>query len=298
MSEASAVPNPSRASLMRTAVVLSTYNQPRWLEKCLWGYAVQTHDDFDIVIADDGSGPETAEVIERVGTAGGLRIQHVWHEDRGFRKTEILNRAIVASSADYLIFSDGDCIPRNDFVDIHVRYAAPGHFLSGGYLKLPMDVSERITIDDIRSGRATDLGWLRREGYRPGHRALRLLRSKPLAALLDAVTPTPPTWKGHNASTWRDALIAVNGFDGDMGYGSEDRALGERLLNYGFRPRRIRFRAPCLHLDHGRPWRDPSIVQRNEELIRTRIQRDGEIRARVGIAELDPAPTARADSGR
>ena len=272
----------------RIGVVISTYNHPRWLEKALWGYAAQTRKDFDVIIADDGSGPETRALIDRMRAATGLRIEHVWHEDRGFRKTEILNRAIVASTAEYLVFSDGDCIPRNDFIDIHARYAAPKRFLAGGYLKLPADVSERITIDDIRSGRFADLGWLRERGYRPGHRALRLSRSKQLAAVLDTITPTPPNWAGHNASTWRDALIEVNGFDTDMGYGSEDRALGERLLNLGYRPRRVRFRAPTLHLDHGRPWRDPAVVKRNEEIIRTRIQRDGETRARVGIAELEP----------
>ncbi len=276
---------------MRVAVILSTYNQPRWLEKSLWGYATQRHSDFELVIADDGSGPETASVIERMRGETSLRIRHVWHEDRGFRKTEILNRAIVASDAEYMIFSDGDTIPRDDFVEVHVRYARRRHFLSGGYLKLPMSISEAITVDDIRSGRFADLRWLRRHGYRPGHRALRLTRSRLLAAIGDAVTPTPPSWKGNNASTWREGLIAVNGFDGDMGYGSEDRALGERLLNYGYRPRRIRFRAPSLHLDHGRPWRDPAVVARNEHLIRTRIQRDGEIRARLGIDELDSMAT-------
>jgi glycosyltransferase involved in cell wall biosynthesis len=275
---------------MRVAVVLATYNNPRWLEKVLWGYASQRNSDFEVVIADDGSGPETAALIDRFRRETRLRITHVWHEDRGFRKTEILNKAIVASSADYMIFSDGDCIPRDDFIDVHVQYARPRQFLAGGYLKLPMRVSEAITPDDIRSGRFAELGWLRRKGYRPRHRALRLLRSKVVAVVGDLVTPTPPSWKGHNASTWREALIAVNGFDQDMGYGSEDRALGERLLNMGYKPKRIRFRTAVLHLDHGRPWRDEAVVLNNEHLIRTRIQRDGEVRARIGIAELEMAP--------
>ena len=271
---------------MRLAVILATYNQPRWLEKVLWGYAVQTHRDFDVVIADDGSGPETAEVIERVRRESGLRIQHVWHEDRGFRKSEILNRAIVAADADYLVFSDGDCIPREDLVAVHVRNAAPGRFLSGGYLKLPAEVSERITIDDIRARRVSDMKWLRAAGWKPGHRALRLTRSPALAALLDAITPTSPTWNGHNASTWRDAIIEANGFDLDMPYGGQDRALGERLVNLGLRGRQIRHRAPCMHLDHGRPYRDQAKIEANLA-IRSRIKRNRETRARLGIAELD-----------
>ena len=268
------------------AVVLATYNQPRWLEKVLWGYAVQTWRAFEVVIADDGSGAETREVIDHVRTEAKLPIRHVWHEDRGFRKSEILNRAILATDAEYLIFSDGDCIPRDDLVAVHARFAAPGRFLSGGYLKLPASVSERITLDDIRSGRVADMSWLRAMGWKPGHRALRLTRSATLAAVLDAVTPTGPTWNGHNASTWRTAILAANGFDLDMPYGGQDRALGERLVNLGLRGRQIRHRAPCMHLDHGRPYRDQAKIEANLA-IRRRIREHRETRARLGITELD-----------
>jgi glycosyltransferase involved in cell wall biosynthesis len=129
---------------MNIALILATYNQPEWLEKVLWGYAVQSVRDFQVVIADDGSGPETAAVVERVRAETGMALVHVWHPDEGFRKCEILNRAILAADGDYLIFSDGDCIPRSDFVATHRRLAEPNRFLSGGYLMLPMEVSRRI----------------------------------------------------------------------------------------------------------------------------------------------------------
>ena len=280
------MPRTPAAAPRRIAVVLATYNQPRWLEKVLWGYAAQTHREFEVVIADDGSGPETKEVIDRVHTESKLALRHVWHEDRGFRKSEILNRGILATEADYLIFSDGDCIPREDLVAVHARHAAPGRFLSGGYLKLPADVSERITLDDIRSRRVSDMAWLRKMGWRPGHRALRLTRSSALATLLDAVTPTGPTWNGHNASTWRTALIAANGFDLDMPYGGQDRALGERLVNLGLRGKQIRHRAPCMHLDHGRPYKDQAKIEANLAKRRS-IRENRETRARLGITEMD-----------
>jgi glycosyltransferase involved in cell wall biosynthesis len=269
----------------RVSVILSTYNQPRWLEKALWGYAAQRFPDFEVLVADDGSGPETAAVVARARERTGRRLVHVWHEDRGFRKTEILNRAILAAGGDYLIFSDGDCIPHPDFVATHVRLARERRFLSGGYLKLPMDVSERITEDDVHSGRAFDAAWLAAQGWRGGRRAVRLPRSKALAALLDALTPTRATWNGHNASTWRHAIVAVNGFDLDMGYGGEDRALGERLVNLGYRGRRVRFRAPCLHLDHPRPYADPAVIRANRRL-REEIRRSGDARTRRGLAEV------------
>jgi glycosyltransferase involved in cell wall biosynthesis len=267
------------------SVVLSTYNQPRWLEKALWGYAAQRFTDFEVLVADDGSGPETAEVVARLRDRYGMRLVHLWHEDRGFRKTEILNRAVLAASGDYLIFSDGDCIPHPEFVAVHVRLARERSFLSGGYLKLPLNVSERITEDDVKSGRAFDPSWLAAQGWRGGRRALRLPRSAVLASALDALTPTRATWNGHNASTWREAIVAVNGFDLDMGYGGEDRALGERLVNLGLRGRRVRFRAPCLHLDHPRPYADPEVIHANRR-IREEIRRSRDVRTRRGLAEV------------
>jgi glycosyltransferase involved in cell wall biosynthesis len=273
------------------SVILSTYNQPRWLEKALWGYAAQRFREFEVVVADDGSSAETAQVIDRLQGKHGLRLVHVWHEDRGFRKTEILNRGVLAAGGDYLIFSDGDCIPHPDFVATHVRLAAKRRFLSGGYLKLPMGVSERISEDDVRSGRAFDRRWLTANGWDAGRHGLRLPRSLALAALLDALTPTGATWNGHNASTWREAIVAVNGFDLDMGYGGEDRALGERLANLGYRGRRVRFRAPCLHLDHPRPYADPSVIRANKR-VREEIRRTSDVRTRRGLAETATEPHA------
>ena len=102
-------------------VVISTYNNPRWLEKTLWGYLFQTHKPDEIVIADDGSNDDTRVLIDSFRDR--LPIKHVWHEDRGFQKSEILNKALVVCRSDYLIFTDQDCIPREDFIATHYEYA-------------------------------------------------------------------------------------------------------------------------------------------------------------------------------
>jgi glycosyltransferase involved in cell wall biosynthesis len=270
---------------VRPSVVLTTYEQPRALELVLWGYARQTHTDFEIVVADDGSGPRTGEVIDRLRKETSLDIRRVWHEDRGFRKTEILNRAIVAAIGQYLIFSDGDCIPREDFVAVHTSEARADTFLSGGYLKLPRGLSESLTADDVCSGSVFRRSWLASRGWKGGRRRLRLTRSRRVGTILDRVTPTRATWNGHNASTWKGSILAVNGFDMDMGYGGLDRALGERLANIGVSGRQIRHRAPCLHVWHPRPYRTPEVTAANRA-IRDRIRANREEWARVGIAEL------------
>ena len=280
---------------MKASVIFTTYNSPRALELVLWGLAAQTRRGFEVVVADDGSGEETRAVIDRLRGETGLDLKHVWHEDRGFRKTEILNRAILESSGDYLIFTDGDCIPRRDFVDVHLRLAERGRFLSGGYLKLPKEVSEAITPEDVWSGRVAEVGWLRAKGWRPGRHALRLVRSPAAAAVLDALTPTKPTWNGHNASGWRDDLFRVNGYDMEMAYGGLDRAVGECLENAGVRGKQLRFRAPVLHLHHERPYVDRDKVRANRA-HRARIRAEGRTRSARGLAELAAGEDPRQES--
>ena len=270
---------------MKLSVILSTYNQPRWLEKVLWGYSVQTRKDFELVVADDGSGPETAEVVRAFRRSGELRLLHVWHEDAGFRKTEILNRAILQSSGDYLIFSDGDCIPRNDFVDTHARLARPRHFISGTVLMLSADLSDRITEDDIVSGRFADRAWLARNGFHAGRRITRLVRGGWVGTIADTLSNASRHFAGGNASVAKDALLEVNGFDHEMKYGYEDWSLGERLRNAGYRATQARNRAVLFHLDHPRSYKSAEEVARNK-LVYERIRQSGETRARVGLAEL------------
>ncbi len=251
---------------MRLSVILSTYNSPDWLEKVIWGYSVQSHRNFELLVADDGSNEETRRRIDDLRRDTGLAIRHIWHEDRGFRKCTILNRAIEAASCDYLVFSDGDCIPRWDFLTAHVRHARLGRFLSGGLFRLSLDVSRRIAKDDIALGRATDPRWLREQGTPWSWKMLKLQCTGALATWCDRLTTTRPSWNGHNASGWRADLLEVNGFDERMEWGAEDRELGERLVNLGVSPRQIRHRAVCVHLDHDRGVRSAEAVARNRQI--------------------------------
>lgn len=270
---------------MHTSVIISTYNQPDWLDKAVAGWACQTAHEFELIIADDGSGPETAARIEALRERTGLAIRHVWQPDKGFRKTKILNQAIRESDGDYIVVSDGDCIPRRDFLAVHTTQAEPGAYLSGGYFKLPMAVSRAITEDDIRSGRAFDLHWLKSHGEPlPGlHSRLRMTARGHLARMLNHLTPTNPTWNGHNASGWKADILAVNGFDERMRYGGEDREMGMRLVNHGIRPKQIRYSTVCVHLDHARGYVTATARRRNAAVMRNtaRKRRD---RTPYGIA--------------
>lgn len=270
---------------MQLSVIVSTYNSPRWLEKVLWGYSVQTHPDFEIVIADDGSRPETATLVERMRTETGLRLKHVWQRDDGFRKCRILNKAVLHSAGDYLTFTDGDCIPRQDFLSVHAARAQPGYFLSGGYYKLPMATSEAIGREDILSGRCFHLDWLLARELRRSYKNLKLTASPAQARVFNRITPTRCNFKGSNGSAWKQDVLAVNGFDERMAWGGEDREFGLRLLNSGIKARHVRYDAIVLHLDHARGYADPARVAANE-VLRKATERLGVTRTPHGIQQL------------
>lgn len=275
---------------MTLSVIMSTYKAEAWLEKVLWGFAAQTYRDFELVIADDGSGPATRELLARYAATFPDRLQHVWHEDDGFQKSAILNKAITAARGDYLVFTDGDCIPRADFLAVHAARRQPGRFLSGGYVKLPLPLSQALTRDDVTSGRAFDPAWLRRGGLRDPH-ALAKLRTGPvLGRLLERATPTRASWNGHNASGWKADLVAANGFDQRMQYGGQDRELGERLENAGIRGLQIRYSAICVHLEHGRGYRTEASLLKNRA-IRDHTKQARVTRTPYGIV---PAPEGEA----
>ncbi|MDR1116482.1 MAG: glycosyltransferase family 2 protein [Tannerella sp.] len=270
--------------MQSVGVIISTYNNPRWLEKTLWGYLNQTYPDFELIIADDGSGKETNELIDRYQKAYFPALKHVWHEDRGFRKTRILNQAVLSATSEYLIFTDQDCIPRKDFIETHLRYAEKGYILSGGYCKLPMQISLDIEKEDVDSHRIFNLKELKKRGLKNNLKNTKLYSSPLFSSFMNFITPAKATWNGCNSSGWREDIMVVNGFNEDMHYGGEDREFGERLFNMGIQSKQIRYSAICLHLDHARPYKRPELTEQNR-LIRKEVRKNKTIRTPHGIQD-------------
>lgn len=248
------------------SVIISTYNQPKWLQKVLWSYEQQIFKDFEVVIADDGSGEETKGLIDKMKLNVSYPIQHIWHEDNGFQKTIILNKATIAAKADYLLYTDGDCVVRKDFLQAHVDNREQGYFLSGGYFKLPMNISEMITKSDIKNQNCFDINWLVKNGLKKTFKTNKLTAKGLKQVLLNKFTPTKATFDGMNVSGCKKDIIKVNGFDERMQYGGEDRELGERLMNCGIKFKQIRYSAICLHLDHERGYVKSEMIEKNKKI--------------------------------
>lgn len=266
------------------SVIITTYNQPEWLRKTLLGFEQQDISNFEVIIADDGSGDETNAIIQQFIDRKQLDINHVWHPDTGFNKCAILNKSILAAKFEYLIFTDGDCIPRKDFVSVHIDNAQKGRFLSGGYFKLNSDISKCITDYDIEKQAPFMVKWLLHKGQSFTYKMLKFGRYELIQSFLNLLTVTKATWNGHNVSGWKSDILAVNGYNEDMQYGGLDRELGERLENFGVHGKQIRYSAICVHLDHPRPYRTNDTLSKNRA-IRDRVKRQRIVWAENGIVK-------------
>src|SRR5690606_36898742 len=121
---------------LRTSLLISTYNWPEALELVFNSLSAQTQMPDEILVADDGSGKETTNLIENFRVETNIPLKHIWHEDEGFRRTFILNKAIAASESDYIIQIDGDCIMHKNFVEDHIKSTSENTFLFGSRVNI------------------------------------------------------------------------------------------------------------------------------------------------------------------
>jgi len=269
-------------------VVVSTYNQPGHLRRCLRSLEQQSQRNFDIVVADDGSTAETRRIVEQFALSSTRPVRHMWQEDRGFRKTRILNTSVLATDAQYLVFIDGDCIAHPDFVREHVLNSEPGRYLNGSLIRLGKELSERITEQAIIEGDAFRIAWLLQQGHHIDRRYLRLTLPYELRCRLNRATRTHLYWLGSNSSCFRDDLVAVNGFDNRFSYGFEDGDFGNRLEMRHIVPKTVRWTAILLHLWHAKPWAAPEVQAANRALMDENLAL-GRYRAVTGLDDIAAA---------
>jgi glycosyltransferase involved in cell wall biosynthesis len=267
------------------SVVVATYEWPEALDVVLLALAEQRGVPFETVVADDGSGEETARVIERWQERLGLR--HVWQPHDGFCKARLLNRATLAAGGDYLLFLDGDCIPRRGFVEAVRRAALPGWFVASKRLHLSPGLSERVLSGSLSVWRWSSLRWLvsaPRELFTSQHRQVN--RPGVLIPLRDRRRPWRPgradyrppyNGYGYTFGVFRDDFERVNGFDMRLrGWDADDTDLARRLRKAGLRCGWPGPDASVLHL-----WHTP----RKQPARRFLTQHDA-IDAQLGLREL------------
>lgn len=274
------------------SVIVTTYNREDALAAVLRALARQNDKDFDVIVADDGSRAATAELVAAWKARVGHRLEHVSHEDRGFRAAEIRNRAILVSRGAYCIFLDGDCIVRPDFVATHRRLAQAGRFVTGNRILLSAVLTAKVLRDKLVPETWSFADWVA-ERLRGGVNRVSALLRLPLGPLRGL---RRRAWQGArscNLAIWRSDLDRIDGFDADYtGWGKEDSDIIVRLLYAGVRRKDGVFATGVLHLWH--PEADRDMLAENERKLSDIVAGD-QIRARRGLSALQPAPsTARA----
>ena len=257
-------------------MIIAFYKKIKALKLIAAALELQTEKDFEVIIADDGSPRNITEQIESIRSGYSFPVRHIWHEDAGFRKNIILNKAICQSKSDYLIFIDGDCIPHHRFVEDHINQREINTALAGRRVKLSPRLSISITEDKIRNrylqktlfritllkdgifGKSTQV----EKGIYISNRSIRKLfnRKKPWIV-------------GCNFSVWKKDLLAINGFDERYlaPYWGEDCDIEARLRWNKGHIKSIKNVALQYHLDHPSQAWPPESELLYREVLKNKI---------------------------
>jgi glycosyltransferase involved in cell wall biosynthesis len=235
---------------MKISVIVTTYNRPDALKKVLDGLLAQSCLPHEIIVADDGSGSETKQMLVPYLARKNPIIKHVWQPDNGFRLAQIRNRGIIECRGDYLVILDGDCIPEKHFLADHHDLAERGAFFQGKRVLVNEHAADQFDHMDIASlTKVLRLALLSRISNR--HHIVRIpfFPSRKKTGLSGL--------RGCNMGIFKKDAEAVNGFNHEfIGWGREDAEFVTRLYKYGLKRKENPFRAICYHLWHNENPRD------------------------------------------
>lgn len=230
---------------MKVSIIVSTYNRPDALLLCLKSITAQSIMPDEIIIGDDGSEQETANLIKNLYRESAVELKHIWHEDKGFRLAMMRNKCIAASTGDYIIEIDGDVILHKDFVKDHLLFAQRGFYVKGGRVNLGRKLSKKL----CNRGEYGILNFFSIGIENKRENALHI----PLLAryLAPRYRKNKESALGCNMSFFKEDIIAINGYDEFFeGWGGEDGDLGRRLQAYGLKKRHLKFSGIVFHLWH------------------------------------------------
>lgn len=246
----------------KTSLIISVYNNTKFLKIVLDSLKLQTEKDFEIIISEDGQCEEMKLFIQSYPFEND--VQHLTQEDLGWRKNKALNNAVRHAKSDWLIFIDGDCVLHQRFVEMHVRYANENDILAGKRVKLDPKTSlflERNAPESITKMQDIFIKML-------------LFRKRKIEFIEESVFISPDGFLnfipklrkarrliGCNMSFSKKAIYAINGFDEDYTLPAvgEDTDLTWRFRAAGFQLKSVRNLAVQYHLYHKENWVDRTV---------------------------------------
>lgn len=227
--------------MIKVSLVISTYNRKEALYLTLLSVSRQTVLPYEVVIADDGSREDTKMMLNGLKPKLPFTLKHVWHEDKGFQKTVIMNKAFAACEGDYIIQTDGDIILEKHFIADHISEARLGYYMHGSRGKLSKELTQKCIQEKNYHFNFFSQG---------AHRKLNIFRCPLLTPFFHYYKKNKKE-RGCNMAFWKKDVYAVNGYDERIiGYGFEDIDLPARLRRLGIKKRLVKFKAIEYHLEH------------------------------------------------
>lgn len=232
---------------------------------CLSSVQRQTVQPGEIIIADDGSGNETKQVIESFAKQTTVPLKHIWQEDEGYQLSKIRNKAFAAAETDYLVQTDGDLIFHKRFIEDHLNFAKPGYFVSGARV----NIAEWLTAELVREQKLPELHFYS-AGISKRYNAFRSVLLRNINSIFQASSRPMQYVLGCNMAFWRKDILKVNGYNENFtGWGKEDNDIAARLLNAGIQLRFLKFGGMVFHLWHREAVRH--TLSANEELLQKTV---------------------------
>lgn len=246
---------------MKTSLIITTYNWKEALKVVLETVKRQKLLPDEVIVADDGSREDTADVIKAVANGFPVPLIHCWQEDAGFRAAQSRNRAIAKSTGDYLIIIDGDIVLPQTFVADHVQHAKQGLFIQGGRVLFDHKISEQVIATGVFPA-FFSRGIKNRKN---------LINSQLLSKLFSKISNSDKSTRSCNMSFWKEDVLTVNGFNQDfVGWGREDSEFTHRLLNLGKKRLYLKFSGVGYHLYHAENER--GTLAENDKILADTIE--------------------------
>ena len=232
---------------MELSVIISNRgHHENYLSKALTALAMQEFKDFEVILLGL---PPTSSVLNLIQpfkkAFKALSLLPAWPLAN---RAAQLNEAVRRSKADYLVFSEANCIPRKDFLKIHDERKEETFFLSGGHFKLTPAIYRQINEQRIQNQDCFDRKWLKTLGLKSSLRNHFLSKNKIKANILNAFLPGKASWNRHNSSCWKKDLLSIGGFNEYIDDEAVDQDICRRLYRHELHGIKVDFNAICLHL--------------------------------------------------
>lgn len=227
---------------MSTSLIIAIYKLQQELPLLLSALAQQSQLPGEIIFAEDDISEETIRILE-IGKRQypDLRMRLVQHEDRGFRKAEIVNKAVSVAAHEKLIFLDGDCLPHRHYVKTYADNVVEGKLLNSRPVRLFTQHRPLFIRSDGRYHQPGTLSVLWHAD--PPRRYCIYLPFYPISQRYSAMY-------GSSWACMKADLLKVNGYDERFcvgGYGYEDTDLSHRFNRIGVQCYVPKFRAIYYH---------------------------------------------------